>query len=334
MGQVSSAIQTVAELKTLIGPARGLLNAAKVFTYTLSFANIATGTCTVINTYTGLQAQKALMQLGGKIQKNIEEISNGVDALGNQQNQNKNFFPQHVHDLVSMCAEQQELERLPACIFVYTPGTDWHAAFRKLLKAEPLPTLCGIFDDVGIMASFLVAFREAVGPKRPIRILVPSVNVTFIPGELIIPPQLYPLQIEGELHHSGNPYVHVNIPNAPKDLLFRVFNVNATDGGKKAPDTWRKTLWSTSLATMAGGPAAVAGGIGGGMIGWMGTAVVMVVCPPLAPFAAAGAVATALGGAGVSGALAGKKVRKDVEKDWDVKYGGSPGTITGLHLMS
>ncbi|KAH7342919.1 hypothetical protein BKA65DRAFT_478790 [Rhexocercosporidium sp. MPI-PUGE-AT-0058] len=303
-----------------------------LFTFTLSFANIATGTCTVINTLSGIQAQKALLQFGGRIQKDIENISNGVDALANHQSQKIEFFPRHVHDLVSMRAEQQALDRrIPTFIFVYTPGTDWHAAFRKLLKAEPLPSLCGLFDDIAIMGLFLHDFRRAVGPKPRIHIIVPSVHLFFVPGELVLSPILYPLQIEGELHHSGKPYIHVNVPHAREGTFFRVTNV-AVDNAE--PSGWRRTFWSTGLATMAGGPAAVAGGLGGELLGSIGYAGIAVLCPPLAITAALGGGILALGGAATSGALAGIKVRKDVETKWDKTHGDGPGTLTGIHLLS
>ncbi|KAF6836551.1 hypothetical protein CPLU01_03586 [Colletotrichum plurivorum] len=286
-----------------------LLEWAIIGSIASSFGQGAVGLLPLLQTLSGLTAHRELVKLGGEIQKSVEQMAHSADSLNSQQNQNSDFFPQHVHDFVSMCIDEaQATGGSDGYFFVYHPGTDWHVAFKRHLKASPLDRFCGCFSSVAAMGLFLERFRAAVGPGPTIHVLVPAVHLFLVPGKFEIPEAFYPMCVRGELHQSGRPYVHLNIANLPPSQEASLQNV--ANIGRRS--TWRRKVYSVSRATAAGAPAAGGGLVAGIIVGGL----LPVAFPPLLPFAAAGV-----------------KVRKKSEKTWDERFGENKGTLTGMGLF-
>ncbi|KAH0429196.1 hypothetical protein CcaCcLH18_08548 [Colletotrichum camelliae] len=334
------------KLTDLQDPAKLVLNTAGVIAKALSFNTCSDSLFKAVKTLSGGQAQCELAKLGGQIQKNVEQISNGVDSLNNHQNQNSHSFPRHVHDFIASCTDESFETGEDEYFFVYHPGTDWYPAFNRLLKEYPLPKFCGAFHSIGAMSVFLENFRVVVGPDPTINILVPAAHLFVVPDEIEIPSNLFPLRIRGELHQNGNPYVHVNIRNISplqRDCLRKVANINkisATDGGAEAANrqqthhnNWRRKVYSMSRAAAVGAPAAMKQMAGCKVLSGLLAAPVAMACPPLLIPVAAGCAVAALGSGAVAGIKAGKTAKQDADMKWDRRFGEEKGSLSGHNLL-
>uniref|UniRef100_L2G3W8 Uncharacterized protein n=1 Tax=Colletotrichum fructicola (strain Nara gc5) TaxID=1213859 RepID=L2G3W8_COLFN len=313
---------------TCKNPAKLVLNTAGVIAKALSFNACSDSLFKAVKTLSGGQAHGELVKLGGQIQKNVEQISNRVDSLNNHQNQKSHSFPQHVHDFIASCYDENSEAGEDEYFFVYHPGTDWYPAFNRLLKECPLPKFCGTFHSIGAMSVFLEKFRLVVGPDPTINILVPAVHLFVVPDEFEIPSDLFPLRIRGELHQSGNPYVHVNIKNISplqRDCLYNVANINkisATDGDAKTANrqhnvhgNWRRKVYSISRAAAVGAPAAAL---------------------QSAEWTSRRARGCCLSSfAGHSRWIKpGKAAKEDAEIQWDRRFGAEKGSLSGHNLLA
>ncbi|KAI8298373.1 hypothetical protein K4K59_002883 [Colletotrichum sp. SAR11_240] len=362
MGNVISLVSTSADtinafakqskelhvkLTDLPNPAKLVLNTAGVIAKTLSFNACSDSLFKAVKTLSGGQAHGELVKLGGQIQKNVEQISNGVDALNNHQNQKSRSFPQHVHDFIASCYDENSEAGEDEYFFVYHPGTDWYPAFNRLLKEYPLPKFCGTFHSIGAMSVFLEKFRLVVGPDPTINILVPAVHLFVVPDEIQIPSDLFPIRIRGELHQSGNPYVHVNIRNISslqRDFLYNVANINkisATDGDAKFANrqqnvhgNWRRKVYSISRAAAVSTPAAARHMASCRALSGLLAAPMAVACPPLLATVAVGCAVAALSCGAVAGIKPGKAAKQDAEIKWDRRFGAEKGSLSGHNLLA
>ncbi|KAF5522226.1 hypothetical protein CGCA056_v006142 [Colletotrichum aenigma] len=283
-----------------------------------------------VKTLSGGQAHGELVKLGGQIQKNVEQISNG-----------------HVHDFIASCYDENSEAGEDEYFFVYHPGTDWYPAFNRLLKEYPIPKFCGTFHSIGAMSVFLEKFRLVVGPDPTINILVPAVHFFVVPDEIEIPSALFPIRIRGEIHQSGNPYVHVNIRNissVQRDFLYnvaKISNISATDGDAKAANrqqnlhgNWRRKVYSISRAAAAGAPAAAKHMATCRALSGLLAAPVAVCCPPLLVTVAVGCALAALCCGAVAGIKPGKAAKHEAEIKWDRRFGAEKGSLSGHNLLA
>ncbi|KAF5501651.1 hypothetical protein CGCS363_v007389 [Colletotrichum siamense] len=336
-----------AKLTDLQDPAKLVLDTAGVIAKTLSFNACSDSLFKAVKTLSGGQAHGELIKLGGQIQKNVEQISNGVDSLNNHQNQKSHSFPQHVHDFIASCYDENSEAGEDEYFFVYHPGTDWYPAFNRLLKEYPLPKFCGTFHSIGAMSVFLEKFRLVIGPDPTINILVPAVHLFVVPDEIEIPSDLFPIRIRGELHQSGNPYVHVNIRNSSpllRDCLYNVANINkisATNSDAKAANrqqnvhgNWRRKVYSISRAAAVGAPAAAKHMATCRALSGLLATPAAVVCPPLLVTVAVGCAVAALSCGAVAGIKPGKAAKEDAEIQWDRRFGAEKGSLSGHNLLA
>lgn len=294
---------------------------AKILGLSVSFAQSVTGVCCIINTFSGIDAQKELISVYRKISNDIESIKKDLTAIRENLDtivsfKNQNEFAQHVYDLVSMRSSGIQSNEQQTCLFVYHQGNEWRPRFHALNNAKPLPNLCGIFSDLHVMATFLIELRKTVGPDMTFHVLLPVTELHFIADAIAIPAGIGPLRLEGELHNqTGKPYIHVNMPDASDDLLCNIKNVATLQSPKSSG--WGRWCASTSAAWAVALPSAVVAGSGGTVIGCVCGLAIEIACPPLALATVIGAVAGGLGaGAGV-GTMTGIFIGEKVEEAWD-----------------
>ncbi|KAK5696110.1 hypothetical protein LTR97_008530 [Elasticomyces elasticus] len=287
------------QLDPLISPTTMVLKATALIGLSTAFAQVAAGICAVVNTFSGISAQKELLKVYTKLGADVEaiktsiaEISQSVETLVNFENQHK--FAKHIHDWVRMRSDEEEATSShPVYFFVYHRGDEWRPKFHTLNCAQPLPKLCGIFHNLSVMAVFLTEFRRHVEPDAVFHVLIPATELFFIADAVSIPVEIGPLRLEGEIHNqSGLPYVHVNMPEAADDLLRNIHNVGLPAGMVAAP--------------------------GGAIVGVAGGFALAVLCPPLEVALLLGGtlVGTAAAGAGV-GTTCALHVGSKVERAWD-----------------
>jgi len=312
------------QMEPLIDPAAMLLKAGALIGVSTAFAQVAAGVCAFVNTFSGISAQRELLNVYRKlgadveaIRRSIAAISHSVGILVSYENQHK--FAKHVHDWVKMRSDQEMASAAhPVYFFVYHKGDEWRPAFYSLNCAQPLERLCGIFDDLSFMAVFLAEFRKHVEADAVFHVLIPATELFFIADAIAFPADIGPLRLEGEIHNqSGMPYVYVNIPDAAEGLLRNIHNIAQPKGPAKGKG-WGRWLASTSAAWAAGLPAGIVAAPGGAIIGVIGGVALGVLCPPLEVTLLVGGTlcGTAAAGAGV-GTTCALHVGKEVEKAWD-----------------
>jgi hypothetical protein len=295
---------------------------AKVLGLSVSFAQSVTGVCCIINTFSGIAAQKQLVSFYEKIGNDVESIKKDLAAICHSLGtivsfKNQNEFAQHVYDLVAMRSSGITPNERQTYLFVYHQGNEWRPRFHALNNAIPLQNLRGIFSDLHVMATFLIELRKTVEPDAIFHVLLPVTELHFIADAIAIPAGIGPLLLEGELHNqSGKPYVHVNMPGASSDLLCNIKNVATIQSSPKSSG-WGRWCASTSAAWAVALPSAVVAGSGGTVIGCVCGLALEIACPPLALATVIGAVAGGLGaGAGV-GTMTGIFIGDKVEEAWD-----------------
>jgi hypothetical protein len=290
----------------------------------LSFTHTITGLCTVINTFSGLSAQKEVISVYRKISKDVESIAqsldnlrHGLDTLVSFKNQHE--FGAHVYDLLKMRITETKQEP-EAYFFVFNRGTEWRPRFSALNKAQPLGPVCGIFNNLHAMAAFLIEFRKTVSPTAVFHVLFPVTELVFIADAIAVPTEIGPLRLEGELHNqTGFPYVWVNMPGAAKDLLSNIGNVAdiKLSTPTKSSSGWGRWCASTSAAWAVALPSAVVATPGGLVLGLGCGLLVECLCPPLVLATVVGALVGGAGaGAGV-GTMTGMFIGGKVEEAWD-----------------
>jgi hypothetical protein len=217
---MGNLISSGSQALQLPGNANKLLAAAKWASYCTVFSSTLTGVKGLVDIYQGVQAQKFLMKLGTEMSENVKALGDSVDILAVHQDQSA--FARHVYDYVSMSARQAAIIDGDSYLFVFHPGTDWYPTFYRLNEEKPIDGLCGLVNDVAILANILIRFRETMGPKCTIRVLCPSAHLYTLPQQIQVPAELQPLYLEGELHRSGKPYVYINLPDLCATHLLNV----------------------------------------------------------------------------------------------------------------
>jgi hypothetical protein len=314
-------------LEPLVKPARNAMIGISFITVSAGFASAVGGVCAALNTYHGISAQKELIKLYTKIaadvaaiSKSLESMATNVETMTNHLGQCQSYFAQHVLDYVSMRSKEEAINKSKkqCYFFVYHHGNEWHPAFQRLHEQEPVHNLCGVFSNLDVMAAYLVAFRSVVGETPIFHILCPSTNLIFVADPIQFRPDVGNLSIEGELNNqTGKPYIHLNMPGAPKNMFRNVCNIADLPTPSK-PSGWRKVA-STSGAWAVGLPAAIVATPGGMLVG-LG---VGVAAAPLVPVAAvggalAGAVIVCGAAAGAAaGTIGGLWTGEKIEKAWD-----------------
>ena len=196
---------------------------------------------------------------------------------------------QHVY-----CVSERRMKEMNATtgqgyFFVFHPGNNWHSEFEAKLSKDPLPGLCGIFDNIATMAAILLKFREVVGPTPVFYILVPTAHVYVVPDQMDLPTQLEPFKIFGERGRNQQPFVYLT---GGDEWEQHVFDVGVLESPRATP-----TLKDGDKARMYIGAAAAGGG---------GAAAGMIFGSVLGP------VGTTVGGM-VGGALAGPAAKDDIK---------------------
>jgi hypothetical protein len=163
MGNVlQKAIPFNQEITALSGAATSLLFAGKCLTYCSAAGTVANIGMGIYKTISGVQAQSYLLKLGGEISEDVKSLSDSVGIVANHMDQAQ--FAQHVYDFAEMHIALAEGSGRRTFFFIFHPGTDWHPAFMQLMKRNGVLPICGIQNDIGCLAAFLIGFRRMVGP--------------------------------------------------------------------------------------------------------------------------------------------------------------------------
>jgi hypothetical protein len=174
-------------------------------------------------------------------------------------------FARPVYDFINKkINEIDPEERQNHRFFVYHDSTNWHPAFDRLTRENPLPPeFVNIpSDNLDHMCLFMREVRQQLVARDPQRgeamvfhLLIPSWAKLCIKEPLHFPDDLYPLQIEG-VTHGGKAQVELNLTAAPRGLLHGV--ANGLD-----PDNWDMIASGTSTAVVL----TTAGGVNGACMG-------------------------------------------------------------------
>lgn len=158
-------------------------------------------------------------------------------------------FARPVYDFINKkINEIDPEERKNHRFFVYHDSTNWHPAFDRLTRENPLPPeFVNIpSDNLDHMCLFMREVRQQLMARDPQRgkamvfhLLIPSWAKLRIKEPLHFPKDLYPLHIEG-VTHGGKAQVELNLPAAPRGLLQGVANV-------LDPKNWNLIAEGTSL---------------------------------------------------------------------------------------
>lgn len=325
-------------LKPLVQPGVRALQSAAFLSISAAFAQSVVGICTVINTYSGVQAQDKLIsiykELGDQVKDiaaSLKSIDANIGELVNHRNQHD--FADHVHDFASMRSEQEAAKlgldghdkamttQTPqSYFFIYHKGTEWWPRFYKLVRDHSIPNLCGMTADLHSLVAYMITFREIVGPEPTFHILIPSTTLFFVADPLALPESVGKLIIEGELHNqTGTPYVHVNIAEAPDSTFHNVRNIWRPQGSAKGNKGWKRWIASTSAAWAVGLPTACVA-TPAGM--FAGCALELALAPVLGPAAALATegiiiIVSGVGAGATSGAMSAMFAGKKVEEAWD-----------------
>lgn len=326
------------DLKPLIEPGASALKSFAFITVSTAFAQTVAGVCAAINTYSGVQAQKKLIsiceEIGGDIKTiatSLKSIDDGVGELVSHKAQHE--FPAHVYDFVHMRSEQEATSLMTDCadgngamlaaqsyFFIYHQGNEWWPRFHALVRDNPIPNLCGITSNLDSLVTYMIAFRQIVGPEPTFRILIPATSLFFVATPIALPESIGKLVIECEIHNNtGMPYVHVNIPGAHDGMFLNVRNVCKPAAKPKGKD-WKRWMASTSAAWAVGVPSACLATPGGLIVG----GILVVATGPLLPAAVLteGAImgtlaVTGLAAGTASGTMSAMFIGKKVEEAWD-----------------
>lgn len=177
------------------------------------------------------------IKIGQQAIAELKKIGSGLEQIAATMTAQASFgdsFPQHVYDFVEaemrlfgyegkQTALSSFLKRLFNVLvglwsedkkemhyfWVYSPGTDWHPKFRKLLRDKPLAeNFCGFTHDLDWLCAALVqTYRPKLGPEARFHILIPSLGPLCIADPLRFPAEIGKCTVKGELNNAGHPYV-------------------------------------------------------------------------------------------------------------------------------
>jgi len=334
LGKVNEAASTInANAPELIKTAKNALNAgtnladtaqiflgraescAQLLTAFTGFAAVASGICTIAKTLQGASAERHLAAIGKEMtvhlksmSSEMKDINKGVQIGANMQYQTA--FAQRVHDFVVLHSDRAAASLQQEFFFVYHPSNEWHGAFNRLLKSTPIPALCGFTENLNVLMTYLPEFRKMVGPDVKIHILLPTAHLYVLPDVLTVPSSIGSLSMSGDLHHSGNPYVHLTVQN------FEAVGCQGIKLIHHLPTTTSSRPTHGLGMTVLKHTSSVVAGVGAGISGACLSVVVMgagvAMCPSLEGAALFGhfiMTGTLLGGA-VVGTKAGISMRR------------------------
>ncbi|KAL4993444.1 hypothetical protein BDV10DRAFT_198336 [Aspergillus recurvatus] len=192
-------------------------------------------------------------------------------------------FARPIYDLINMkISKIDRADRKSHRFFIYHDSNNWHPAFDRLTRENPLPLefVNNPSDDLDQM---LVAKDPKQGKAIMFHLLIPSWSKLQIKEPLHFHEGLYPLRTEG-LKYGGKDQVELNLPAAPDGLLRGVANVLDAE-------SWNKIARGTS--TVVTGPAVgwgvngacLAAGLGVGAFTGAGLLLAMPLWTVCAPFA-------------------------------------------------
>jgi len=244
-----------------------------------AFAQAAVGFCAVNNTIFGDAAERHLANASQEIAEHLKSIAKDVGEMNNaaQANLNLNYqsvFAQHVHDFISMVVAREAASGVAHYVFLYHPGNEWHASFKRLTNDRPIKGFCGLTDNIILLLAWLPAFRDVVGPDAKISILMPSAHMYVVTDALTIDPSIGTLDLLGETHHSGAAYAWITVADnlhglQPSDVGVIVEETADGPGVRHQVLKWTTTITAGLGAGIVG--TAAGGGIGGGAAGtWAG----------------------------------------------------------------
>lgn len=172
------------------------------------------------------QAIKALKQISDHLgDRNCIAVSGAGGPDG---------FAQPVYDLINMKINDIDQEdRNNHRFFVFHDSTNWHPAFNRLTRENPLPPefVNPPSESLDLICLFMREVRQNLtaqdqqrGKAIIFHLLIPSWSKLHIKTPLHFHEDLYPLKIEG-LKHGGKDQVELNLPAAPPGLLHDIANV-------------------------------------------------------------------------------------------------------------
>jgi hypothetical protein len=289
-----------------------------------NWAKYAAAASTVVGatvTLFGADAVSHFKKVAQEMSKSLKELCDVAAVSTNLAHEEK--FPQWVYDFVSdqisIASFGRDLEgsnnedlmrriqtlgqaklgrnnatkkRVAHYYFVYHPATDWHAPFNNKMRENRLPGFVGCTNSIDALGIYLVEFRRIIGPEAIIHILLPSAHMYVIEQDITVIKELQPIKITGQVHRSGNPYVHAAIEGLEEADIRDV-------GCLIKPNVvgaWDK------VGAAAGG---VGAGIAGGYVGFWGVGLCAVAVTSAPLVIGAGAIAGLLGGGSAAGALTG-----------------------------
>ena len=280
----NEASSTMTTMRDTLGTADTCISTVK---YCWEMSTIISASCTAYQTWDEARSKARLAQLGEEIANNFKHIDQAINIGVNLDEPEK--LSQHVY-----CVSERRMKEMNATtgqgyFFVFHPGNNWHSEFEAKLSKDPLPGLCGIFDNIATMAAILLKFREVVGPTPVFYILVPTAHVYVVPDQMDLPTQLEPFKIFGERGRNQKPFVYLT---GGDEWERHVLDVGVLKSPRATP-----TLKNGDKARMHIGAAAAGGG---------GAAAGMIIGSVVGPGG------TILGGV-VGGALAGPAAKDDIK---------------------
>lgn len=288
---------------------------AQLLTAFTGFAAAASGVCAIANTLQGASAERHLAAIGKEMAAHLKTMSSEMKDINKAAQIGANMqyqttFAQHVHDFVALHSDRAAASLLQEFFFVYHLSNEWHGAFNRLLKSAPIPALCGFSENLNVLMAFLPEFRKTVGPDAKIHILLPTAHLYVLPDVLTVPSSIGTIYMSGDLHHSGNPYVHLTVQNLEAVGCQGIKLIQHLATTTSSSPT--RGLGMTILKHTSSVAAGVGAGVGGACLSVVVMGVGVAICPPLVGAALFGEfcfAGTLLGGA-VAGTTTGISVRR------------------------
>ena len=177
-----------------------------------------------ISTTTFLHQMQQTIDLLGRIEDNLAD-HNSILVSGSGGPEGAAKF---VYEFIEMRIEETEGENHR--FFVYHPDTVWCPHFYKMIKDKPLPpTFCAKSDDLDKICRYMQSCRKELNDEKRcgkdvvFHLLIPAYGKISIKEPLHFPDDLQPLRVEGT-KFKGEGLVKINLPVAPKNLLYGVDN--------------------------------------------------------------------------------------------------------------
>jgi hypothetical protein len=264
-------------LGPILGAARTAINAGTVIASGVGFAMFASSLLQTYKVLHGTDATSALMKLGVSIDKSLRTAAESLEAMNARGSQDK--FGKHVYRYVQMMTEHGSSEDY---YFVFHPGTDWYPRFNDMINQNPLPRYAGHFSNFYTMLIYLHVFRRAAGTSSNINVLMPAEHWVYLEKPIDLDVSLAPIRFHGQKHASGRPYLHVDMPGVPNDILIDIVNVT------KVPQSIGKWTGSNTTGWAVGVPTTAAT--------ILGSLLMVGFCPPLAIVGLGGIIASPVTG--------------------------------------